>query len=559
MTLDAEGLELECGNRVYGLSARRLWEHTELGQINVFRKAISARSELNDAADFIDLVLCVGNEDGFRLTGLTLAELKAGQMPVDAEISSDVVLADLTQTGDGAAFIRSVEAHLALCANRRALRNQQPPFLPSAKHDDVFGVPHLFSTLQRRLQSMGKSKAGGAQWLKTINNFRNKGMRIEEFDSSNLALPLEALDEGGEKGKSVSALELVDLCNFNDLRFSVIPVVQAAQRPMHFGKPPDRKLKRTKNVPKSVAGLPRAVTNFDRVLGYRIERVEHQSLWGPEHSWQAVTHEGKIIQNRAGATGFQTAKEAANLATSHASEHFPKRVALGRWVEWAWTGGESYREWLITLPYYPANYLAGHFDVRSVLAHVRCDVREDGDGGRVLMLHEVQSDWAQRARRAISVGDVDELDEERPPFLKEWPALTMKLVLLHAAHQGLDAVAWTRGAHQVTRYKGLGAAGLNELYDRTLPREVNRMMKPLGAAVEMLGVFVPTNFQVKQTEYGYEVYSPEDGLLGTAATLEEAREFVPDQGHELLYEVHGVRLSAETRRALVAAGFAAWG
>lgn len=276
--------------------------------------------------------------------------------------------------------------------------------MPSAKHGDVFGVPHIFSTLQRRLQSMGKSKAGGTQWFKTINNFRNKGVRIEEFDASNLALTLDALDQDDQKGKTVSAFELADLCNFNNLRFSVIPVVKDAQRPMHFGKPPDRKLKRTKKVPKAVANLPRRVTNFDRVLGYRIERVEHQSLWGPEHTWQAVTHEGKIIQNDAKVTGFQTAQEAVNLAASHAREHFPKRVALCRWGKWAWSGGEGYREWLITLPHYPANYLAGHFDVRNVLTHVRCDVREDGDGRRVLMLHEVQSDWAQRARRGYQRG-----------------------------------------------------------------------------------------------------------------------------------------------------------
>ena len=154
---------------------------------------------------------------------------------------------------------------------------------------------------------------------------------------------------------------------------------------------------------------------------------------------------------------------------------------------------------------------------------------------------------------------MEEFDEERPPFLKEWPALTMKLVLLHASHQGVDAVAWTRGAHQVTRYKGLGATGLYELYDRTLPREVNRMMKSFGVESETLGVFVPTNFEIQQTEYGYEVYSPEYELLGTAPTLEEAREFVPDQGHESLFDVHGIRFSAEIRRALLANGFPAWG
>ena len=194
-----------------------------------------------------------------------------------------------------------------------------------------------------------------------------------------------------------------------------------------------------------------------------------------------------------------------------------------------------------------------------MLAHVRCDVRLGADDERVLMLQEVQSDWAQRARRAASVGVMRQEDEVPPPFMKEWSALVMKLVLLHAAYCGLDAVAWTRGAQQVHRWNGLGAAGLLELYDRTLPKEVNRIMKPLGGACETLGVFVPTNFSIKQTENGYEVYSPNNELLGTAPTLEDARAFVPDQGHELLFDVHGVRLPVAMRKTILESGFSAWG
>jgi GNAT superfamily N-acetyltransferase len=178
---------------------------------------------------------------------------------------------------------------------------------------------------------------------------------------------------------------------------------------------------------------------------------------------------------------------------------------------------------------------------------------------RVLMLQEVQSDWAQRARRAARDGEKKHDDEVAPPFMKEWVALTMKLVLLHAAHHGLDAVGWTRGVHQAHRWKGLGAAGLIELYDRSLPRDVNRMMKPFGVACEAMGIFVPTNFSIKRTENGYEVYSPENELLGTAMTLEDARQFVPDQGHELLHEVHAVRLSESKRKAILDRGFPAWG
>ena len=554
MALGPDMLELSLAESGYGLSACRLWEHTELGQINVFSQAISSRRELNDAAAFIDVVRFDG--DAFSLAGLTLAELRAGRTPANCVLRDAAVLLRLIQAEDGAGFVRAVADHLELCSIRQALRNQHHQFLPSAQVDDVFGVPLLFSTLQRRLQSMGKSKAGAEQWQKTIENFQKNGLRAEEFACSNLMPELMALDDDGEQ---VAAVELANLCYFKDLRLSVIPVVNDAQRQLRFANPPARKLTRIKNLPKALAGLPRAVTRFDPVLGYRIEQVEHQTLWGPEHSWQAVTYGGKVIRNVAKQSGFQTVEEAAALAASHAKQNFPKRVALGRFSSYAWTGGEAYREWLITLPYYPTSYLSGHFKVRNVLAHVRCDVREGSDGERVLMLQEIQSDWAQRARRAISTGDMEADDEVRPPFMKEWPTLAMKLVLLHAAHQGLDAVAWTRGAHQVFRYKGLGAIGLKELYDHTLPREVNRIMKPFGGACETLGVFVPTNFSIKQSENGYEVYTPENELLGTAPTLEDARQFVPDRGHELLVEVHGVRLSAEMRRAVLTTGFPAWG
>ena len=115
------------------------------------------------------------------------------------------------------------------------------------------------------------------------------------------------------------------------------------------------------------------------------------------------------------------------------------------------------------------------------------------------------------------------------------------------------------GRHQVSRYEGLGAAGLTQLYDRTLPREVNRMLKPFGGVCETMGVFVPTNFSIVQTESGYGVYSPEDELLGTAETMQEARRFVPDQGHEWLYDVHAVRLPDRVRNAILSSGFSAWG
>ena len=360
MTLGRSLLEVCFEESRYGLSARRLWEHTELGQINVFSRTISARREFNDAAAFIDVVRFDG--DVFSLAGLTLANLRTGQIPIGSALRGDTVLLRLTNEVSGATFVCAVAAHLDQCSIRRATRNQHQSFSPPAHADDVFGVPLIFSTLRRRLQSMGKSKSGAEQWRKTIENFQKKGLRLDEFECSNLMPQLAALDDTCNQ---TSAVELANLCNFEELRLSVIPVVNDAHGQLRFANPPERKLTRIRNLPKALVGLPRAVSRFDPVLGYRIEQVEHQTLWGPEHNWQAVTYGGKMLRNASKQSVFQTVAAAAALAASHAKQNFPKRVALGRFSAYAWTGGEAYREWLITLPYYPASYLAGHFKVRT--------------------------------------------------------------------------------------------------------------------------------------------------------------------------------------------------
>jgi hypothetical protein len=545
-------LESHPSESEFGLSARRLWEHSELGQISVFAQAISARQELNDPAAFIDVVSFAS--DHFMLAGFTLADLKAGRIPAAYAGLDKQLFAGLADAKAAVAFIQRVAAHLDRCSLRRATRDQHAQFLPPARSEHAFGVPHLFSTLRHRLRDLGKSSA--AQWQHTIANFQKKGLRAEELSKSGLVPALEAL---AATGRHAGGADLIRECDFAALRLSVIPVVNEAQRQLQFASTPARALTRTKKLPKAQAGQARTVVGFDRVLGYRIEQIEHQALWGLERHWQAVTHGGQVLRDETLLTLFDSSESASALAAGHARQHFPKRVALGRWGHIAWTGGEDYREWLITLPYYPTSYFSSHFSVRNILAHVRCDVREGADGERVLLLQEVQSDWAQNVRRAVSAGMMGPDDPECPPFWREWPALAMKLVLLHAAHQGLDAVAWTRGAHQVFRYNGLGATGLTELYDRTLPREVSRMLKPFGVGCETLGVFVPTNFSIKRSENGYEVYTAESELLGTAPTLEGARNFVPDGGHELLYEVHGVRVPASIRKAILEQGFPAWG
>ena len=554
MALSLKTLELKLEACEYGLSARRLWEFTELGQINVFGSPIRSRQGANNPAEFIDVVWM--HAKGHSLVGVTLAEWKASKIAQYQDAVDQVLHLSSGQTPAAREFINQVSDHLAICGIRQATRNQHHQFLPPVQTGDAFGLPFVHSTLQRRLKALGRTKAKGEQWLATIENFEKKGLRADEFDYSGLESGLLSLEE---RGGQVTADQVVDMCSFFDARLSVIPVVNDAQRQLRFGPATVRPSKPAIKQPKAQAGQTRTVVEIDPVLGYRLEEIEHQALWGTDSHWQAVSHDGRVVNNVSKRTLLATAESAAALAESDAKLRFPKRLALGRWSHIAWSGGKDYREWLITLPYYPESYFSPHFTVRNVLAHVRCDLRDGAGGERVLLIQEVQSDWARHLRQAIDMLEADEERPQFPPFWREWSALTMKLVLLHAAHQGLDAVAWTRGAHQAFRYKGLGAKGLTQLYDQILPREVNRMIKPFGCACEKLGVFVPANFSIKQTEDGYKVYTAENVLLGTAPTLEDARQFVPDGGHELLYEVHGTRLSADTRRAILETGFPAWG
>ena len=554
MALSLKTLELKFEGSPYGLSARRLWEFTELGQINVFGSPIRSSHIGNDPAEFIDVAWMYANS--LSLVGVTLAECKAGKFVQHHDALDQALHPDSWRTPDVLEFINQVSDHLAICGMRQATRNLHHQFLPPVQPGDCFGLPFIHSTLKRLLKAMGLTKAKGQQWLSTIENFEKKGLRADELKHSDLRVALLELENAGLQ---VTASQLVDLCSFTDKRVSVIPVVNDAQRQLRFGPVTKQPKKPAKKQPKAQTGQTRTVVEIDPVLGYRIEEIEHQALWGTDSHWQAVSHDGRVVRNVTKRNLLATAESAAALAESDAKLRFPKRHALGRWNHIAWSGGKDYREWLITLPHHPESYFSPHFTVRNVLAHVRCDVRDGADGEQMLLIQEVQSDWARNLRQAIDMLEADEEHPQFPPFWREWSALTMKLVLLHAAHQGLDAVAWTRGAHQTFRYKGLGAKGLTQLYDQILPREVNRMIKPFSCVCEELGVFVPANFSIKQSVEGYQVHTPENVLLGTAPTLEDARQFVPDGGHELLYEVHGVKLSAESRRAILATGFPAWG
>jgi GGDEF domain-containing protein len=145
----------------------------------------------------------------------------------------------------------------------------------------------------------------------------------------------------------------------------------------------------------------------------------------------------------------------------------------------------------------PADFKSGHWDEPNILAHVRMNDRPLEDGRRALHVEEIQSDWHQqgrergyrlppkesaelefRRRQLEQMGSdarergedvsaevkrewADIMNRLQPengrrvpvaPFAKDWHEMALRRMLQHAVENGYDAMTWTPGEMQASRY-----------------------------------------------------------------------------------------------------------
>jgi hypothetical protein len=182
------------------------------------------------------------------------------------------------------------------------------------------------------------------------------------------------------------------------------------------------------------------------------------------------------------------------------------------------------------------NYRSGHWDEPNILAHIRMTDRRAADGGKVLFIEEVQSDWHQagakhgyksdlaklqqeydQLRQQLTSGKIEpfspehqaaldrlrrlkiELDREDykvsdAPFKKTWPELAMRRMIRYAAENGYDQVAWVRGEEADASVGGKSSW----FYDRNLVNTANNILKKWGVRVTLP---VPPKIKPKQTKF----------------------------------------------------------
>jgi hypothetical protein len=189
----------------------------------------------------------------------------------------------------------------------------------------------------------------------------------------------------------------------------------------------------------------------------------------PTEEYRQLSDEYRRIR-----VGYENARQSLQVAKPHHER-------------WTLPGGENYRE--VLLKHGGDDTLFGgnkvHFKGEpNILAHLLMSDRTDEEGKRVLHLDELQSDWAQQARRD---GFRQPFDEGRFHFLssmnadqrssaeqaeyaeilknrkgvssgpyikntKDWVDLGLKRALMEAAKGGHDKLVWTPGQTAADRY-----------------------------------------------------------------------------------------------------------
>ncbi len=530
-------------------SARRVFDHIAFAQINPFRPI--NRPDRIRAENYIDIVDAGGIEA--RLTGYTLADLIDGNAPYlqrDHDCLLKYVARQSTQ-----AWISRVSLLVSTFGVRRGLRNTPGKFL-SQETGTPLNVSGLRCALQKWVDAHRADKAPADEWIRRIQNLGGSGLRSDELRSTNIERVLRRYGKLTRDGGQVYRLLRY---GYDRVRLSVIPAVAYAKSNIRF-----RELTDAPVVKRYLRTLRhKALTRpewRDPVLGYSIDGIHISDLFGDQHVWFAFTADGELLTSDECPDGYcRTPKMAMRMADRNAARILPRLNTDGTWSDYRTTGGDQYREWLVTLPYYPASFSSAHFDQRNVLLHIRSDIQLSSTGERVLLLHEVQSDWARRAlRRYQPPGQVTSPVPE-PPWLQEWPALALKLMLLHAVEYRLDALAWVSGKAQTDTYGGRVSAYVTELYDRRLPRELNRLLRKYHRAHEPIVISELSNYQIDISDMGYVVRNHRGEDIYLAQSWVEARRNLPDDARMVETPVCGIRLTEDLRRAITANGFFAWG
>ncbi|MDO9011626.1 MAG: hypothetical protein Q7U78_07430 [Gallionella sp.] len=346
-------------------------------------------------------------------------------------------------------------------------------------HAKTYDLP-LRSKVIDWLETTSQKSATAQQWLGMLNNLQ--GVRTEEKVLSGLTNGLAEAHEN-DPDEMFSKQALIKCCE-RWLR-ECHPVLQSYLK--HAFRPGLGVKQMTDQLPKRVEAKARrfvekAQTCYQHPsIGYWIIRTGYEDLATTAPNWIVLDHKGKMLLSHERHGGwFPTALEAfdeMHRAIRSRYNKFGGERSNTLFDEYAFLGGNNYREWFICLPDWPLPYRDGHFNLQQLLVHIRTTERLDHNGVPLLMVEEIQSPWHADIRKHGSTADKDKVGKDDlvadAPFAKEWHELAIKAVIALAVQQNHTQIGFTTGKQQCERWCNM--KGLLNLYDLDIPKCLKRI------------------------------------------------------------------------------------
>ena len=445
-------------------------------------------------------------------------------------------------------------------ARSKLLYDNLPEEIQSFPYPD-----RLYSRLQHIIDAIPLNAASPIQWKQTLLNLCNKGVRKEELIWSGVLPFLENATKAGKT--SITRQQILSVLDLDYIKPTLTN--ELVWNP-GSGLPFEETTVRLANDDLIRAGFDVSASDvvvsrfFCPQLNYRVGFIKKAILKKPklrQTDWFALDSYGKAL-NAESCILFESAAQAKHAAFEHAQTCFGVKGQLGFCDKYHYVslpGGEDYREWLVTLPEYQHSYFSSHFTERNMLMHIRTKTRTDCNGKRLLFIEEIQSDWHQSG---LKKGARNRWDRQAPPapYGKEWVGLGLKLMLIHAATEQFDGIAWTDGGIQEQRYH-LETPKVRHIYDREIARQLKAIGSTLNCRLDSTHITTrDSGLRIARTKDRYQVISA-NGNFKTRPRLNRQQAMTVLARHSKIkqLEVAVFYLSCEARNHIIAYGLPLFG
>lgn len=241
----------------------------------------------------------------------------------------------------------------------------------------------FYSRLQREVENFKGDKIGASS---VISYLKGKGVKDEEIKWSGINTFLEGK-------KSVSKQELLDYLRANSLEIT--------KETLRDSRPGEAFTVVSDNTGQALSAddlqdfirVIRDSTRQDIIAGYydSFGKVDPDSVEVERLDEDNGYPEYLVFADYIDEDGWLHSEEMLDYYKGEASEDYEPT----RWPGYTTKGGTNYREYKYKLPgsSYTNPSMQAHWEDAGVLAHARVQDFSSSDGGKVLFIEEIQSDW----------------------------------------------------------------------------------------------------------------------------------------------------------------------